>query len=204
MIFLSKSYSLFKSMGLLSFTRLALDLFFTKVFFPKARIIRRPYYIRNKGKFIFGKGFSSGPGLIIDILSKEAKLEIGYNFMAYHNLHIGTLEKVSIGDRVLVASGVYISDHSHGNYSDEIQSSPLEAPVERTLFSSPIKISDDVWLGERVTILPGVSIGKGTIVGAGAVVTSNLPDYVIAIGVPAKVVKEFNFEKKKWMPIDDS
>jgi lipopolysaccharide O-acetyltransferase len=199
MILITKSFKLYKSIGLIAFLRLIIDLIFSKIIFPKARIIRRPYYIRNEGTFVYGRGFSTGPGLIIDVFGENAKLEIGNNVMAFHNLHIGVLESVIIGDRVLIASSVYISDHSHGNYSGENQSSPIEPPVKRRLKSLPIKISDDVWLGERVTILPGVSIGKGTVVGAGSVVTSNLPENVIAAGIPAKIIKFFDFKQNKWV-----
>ena len=187
-------------MNIMALLRLALDLLYSKIFFPKARIIRRPNYVKNEGGLDIGEGFSSGPGLIIDVIGKNARIEIGKNVMAYHNLHIGAIDSVVIGDRVLIASGVYISDHHHGNYSGDHQSSPLEPPIERPLTSSPVKIGDDAWIGERVSILPGVSIGNGVIIGAGAVVTKDLPDYVIAVGAPAKVIKKYDFNKKVWIP----
>ena len=185
-------------MNIFTFISLAFDLIFSKIFFPKARIIRRPYYIRNEGIFIFGKGFSSAPGLVIEVFGKSAKIEIGKNMMAYHNLHIGALESVIIGDDVLIASGVYISDHNHGSYSGEFHSNPSEAPVKRSLTSSPVIIGNNVWIGERATILPGVSIGDGVIIGAGSVVTKSLPNFVIAAGVPAKIIKRFDAEKNIW------
>jgi len=197
---LNTLFRLYSSMNTMALLRLALDLLYSKIFFPKARIIRRPNYIRNEGRLDIGKGFSSAPGLIIDIFGENAKVKIGKGVMAYHNLHIGAIESVVIGDRVLIASGVYISDHSHGSYSGDSQSSPLESPAKRSLISSPVRIGDDVWLGEKVSILPGVSIGSGAIIGAGAVVTSNIPSYTIATGVPAKVIKKFDFDKKVWIP----
>ena len=195
---ISKLFLLFKSMNIFTFISLVFDLIFSKIFFPKARIIRRPYFIRSEGSFLFGKGFSTGPGLVIEVFGKSAKIEIGRNMMASHNLHIGALESVIIGDDVLIASGVYISDHNHGKYSGEFQSSPFEKPVSRQLFSSPVKIGNNVWIGERVCILPGVSIGHGVIVGAGSVVTKNLPDFVIAAGSPAKIIKRFDKTNKIW------
>ena len=59
----------------------------------------------------------------------------------------------------------------------------------------PVVISDDVWIGARVTILPGAKIGKGVIVGAGAVVTGEIPDYAVIGGVPARVIKYRNQQK---------
>jgi lipopolysaccharide O-acetyltransferase len=193
--------NLIKSLGFFGFSKLLFDLLLSKIFFPSARIIRRPFYIRNEGTLKMGRGFSCGPGLIIDIFGKNAQLKIGENVMAYHNLHIGASNKVVIGDRVLIASGVYISDHSHGSYSGLLQSSPVIPPVERDLVSNPIEIGNDVWLGENVTILPGVKIGNGSIIGAGAVVTFDVPDYHIAVGIPAKLIKKYSFEAKEWLLI---
>ena len=195
---ISKLFLLYKSMNIFTFIGILFDLIFSKIFFPKARIIRRPFYIRNEGSFKFGKGFSSGPGLVIEIFGKSAKIEIGRNMMAYHNLHIGALESVIIGDDVLIASGVYISDHNHGSYSGESHSNPSEPPVKRSLTSSPVIIGNNVWIGERASILPGVSIGDGVIIGAGSVVTKSLPNFVIAAGVPAKIIKRFDAEKNIW------
>ncbi|WP_053820801.1 DapH/DapD/GlmU-related protein [Candidatus Pseudothioglobus singularis] len=191
-------------MDILSLIRLSVDLIFTKIFYPKARIIRRPVYIRNEGSLILGKDFSCGPGLIIELFGATSKVEIGKGVMAFHNLHIGALDRVIIGDRVLIASGVYISDHSHGNYSGISQSSPTEPPVERELVSNPIEIGNDVWIGENVSILPGVKIGKGSIIGAGAVVNCDVPNYCIAAGVPAKLLKRYSFEKKQWILISEN
>ena len=193
--------NLIRSLGVIGSVRLSLDLLITKVLFPRARVVRRPFYIRNEGSLIIGKKFSSGPGLIIDVIGKNAKIEIGQNVMAYHNLHIGAIDTVIIGNRVLIASGVYISDHQHGSYSGNHQSSPVDPPIERPLVSSQVIIGDDVWIGERVSILPGVSIGKGVVIGAGAIVTKDLPEYVIAVGVPAKAIKKYDFDKNIWVDI---
>jgi lipopolysaccharide O-acetyltransferase len=197
-------FKLCGSMNLFSIFRLFFDLIFTKIFYPNALILRRPIYIRKEGTLTLGKGFSCGPGLIIDLFGVNSKIEIGDGVKAYHNLHIGALDSVIIGNRVLIASGVYISDHSHGNYSGALHSSPMEPPVKRELVSNPIKIGDDVWLGENVSILPGVKIGNGSIIGAGAVVNSNIPEYCIAAGVPAKLIKKYSFEKKQWVLLSEN
>ena len=193
--------NLIRSLGVIGSVRLALDLLITKVLFPQARVIRRPFYIRNEGSLKIGKDFSSGPGLIIDLFGKKSMVIIGESVKAYHNLHIGAIDSVVIGDRVLIASGVYITDHHHGSYSGDHQSSPLDPPIERPLVSSRVIIGDDVWIGERVSILPGVSVGNGVIIGAGAIVTKDLPDYVIAVGVPAEVIKKFDFDKDVWVSV---
>jgi acetyltransferase-like isoleucine patch superfamily enzyme len=114
-------------------------------------------------------------------------------------VHITAMESVKIGDNVLLASKIYISDCAHGSYSgDKNDSHPAIAPDKRPLYSKPVLIEDNVWLGEFVSVLPGVTIGKGTIVGANSVVSKNLPPYIIAVGTPAKPIKKFNFETNKW------
>jgi lipopolysaccharide O-acetyltransferase len=198
-----KIINLISSFGIFGSVRLALDLLISKVFFPKARLIRRPFYIRTEGSLKIGKGFSSGPGLIIDLFGKKSKVEIGKNVQAYHNLHIGAIDRVIIGDRVLIASGVYISDHSHGNYSGENQTSPNIPPVNRLLHAKPIYIGSDVWIGEKVSILPGVKIGDGAIIGAGSVVTKEIPSNTIAVGSPALAIKSYNFKIGKWVSISE-
>ena len=62
----------------------------------------------------------------------------------------------------------------------------------------PVVISDDVWIGARVTILPGAKIGKGVIIGAGAVITGEIPDYAVVGGVPARIIKYRNQQKGRW------
>lgn len=79
---------------------------------------------------------------------------------------------------------------------------PLSVPAERKLSAEGVRIGDRVWLGENVCVLPGVSIGDGTIVGAGGVVTRSLPDNVIAVGAPAKPIKRYDYGSQSWIPIN--
>ena len=64
-------------------------------------------------------------------------------------------------------------------------------------------IEQNVWLGEGVVVLPGVTIGENAIIGANAVVSKNIPAFSIAVGNPAKVIKTYNFEQKKWLAIHE-
>jgi len=195
---LSKIINIWNSYGTYGFIRLIKNLILSKLLCPKARILRQPFYIRNEGTLDMGKGFSSNPGLIIDIYGHDSTLKIGKDVIANYNLHIGVCNKVTIGDNVLIASNVFISDHNHGKYTGSDQSSPLLIPNERPLEVSSVSIGNNCWIGEHVSILPGVTIGDGVIIGAGAVVNSSLPDNVIAVGVPARVIKKFNFDRDEW------
>ena len=116
-------------------------------------------------------------------------------------VHIAATKKVEIGNNVLIASKVFISDICHGDYTDKCPSSPEIPPVDRPLSAKPVVIHDNVWIGELVSILPGVEIGKGSIVGANSVVTKSIPAYCMVAGNPAKIIKRYDFEKKMWVKI---
>jgi len=126
-------------------------------------------------------------------------LRIGNNVEMNDYVHIAAGECVSIGNHVLIASRVFISDLNHGNYTGSLQDSPLSEPNTRKLSTNPVVINDDVWIGEGVSILAGVTIGKGSVIGASSVVTKDIPDYCIAVGNPAKVIKTYSFEKMEWI-----
>ena len=176
----------------------------TKFVFKNARIIRFPIDIRGRKYISVGKGFTTGFGCRIEAYQANKKpcLFFGENFQMNDYVHITAMENVKIGNNVLLASKIYISDCSHGSYAgNENDSSPLSIPKNRKMFSNPVNIEDNVWLGEFVSVLPGVTIGKGTIVGANSVVSKSLPPNVIAVGTPAKPIKKFNFDNNKWEKI---
>lgn len=187
--------------GFLGSLKLGISLIYTKLFFKQARLIRLPFDIRNKKFIQIGKKFTSGVGCRIEAYpeNKEKVVFIGDNVQINDYVHISGMKGVRLGDNVLIASKVFISDLNHGNYSDEgLIDSPHTPPSERKLYAKPIVIEDNVWLGEFVSVLSGVTIGKGSIVGANSVVSRSLPPYVIAVGIPARVVKKYNFDTKKW------
>lgn len=117
----------------------------------------------------------------------EPCLQIGNNFNMSHYCHIGCVERIEIGDNVLLGSKVYITDHYHGTITKEALDMP---PIDRPLSSKPIKIGNNVWIGDNVCIMPGVTIGDNAIVGANAVVTHSFPENVVVAGVPAKIIKD--------------
>lgn len=122
-------------------------------------------------------------------------IQIGDYCSIGEHAHISSINRISIGNGVLTGRYVYISDNAHGSGSfDERKISP----VKRKLYSKgPVVIGDNVWIGERVCILAGVTIGDGAIIGANAVVTHDIPPYCIAAGVPAKVIRYIKDETQK-------
>jgi lipopolysaccharide O-acetyltransferase len=194
---------MFASYGLIGLASLAFDLILTRLRFPKCRLMRRPLYVRGKRWIEFGTRFTCGRGLRMDAFGDSSNtsplIHIGSDVAINDYVHIGAVKSITIGNRVLIASKVFISDHDHGCYGKGgIHSDPRTPPGQRPLSASPVVIEDDVWLGEFVSVLPGVSIGKGSIIGAMSTVTRDVPPYSIAVGSPAHVIKRFNFESQKW------
>ena len=171
--------------------------------FKNAKIIRFPIRIRGKKFISVGKGFTTGFNCRIDAYSnkKEKVIYIGENVQINDYVHIGAIEKIEIGDNVLIASKVFITDHNHGSYSGIDNDSPFSIPKNRKLYSSKVVIEKNVWLGEFVSVLPGVRIGEGSIIGTMSVVNKNIPPFSIAVGSPARVIKKYNKDSKIWEKI---
>ena len=109
----------------------------------------------------------------------------GCHFSAFN--HITCTNKVVIGNNCLTGKWVTISDNNHGDTSIESLSLP---PSKRKIVSKgPVIIEDNVWIGDKATILSGVHIGKGAVIAANAVVTKDVPAYSVAAGNPARIVK---------------
>lgn len=195
-----------KRYGYYGLLRLLFNIIFSKLLVSrKVRIIRAPFYIRGSKFISWGTGFTSGVGLRIDADPQQVEvdfvLKIGNKVQVNDYVHIGAVNKIIIGNNVLIASKVFISDHNHGYYHGLSQSSPDMAPEIRPIQSLPVFIEDNVWLGEQVSVLPGVTIGKGSIIGANSVVSKSIPAYSIAVGVPARIIKQFDFVSNKWEKI---
>lgn len=140
----------------------------------------------------------------LDGLYYQPKITIGTNVSFGDNAHIGCTNRISIGNNVLFGSHVYISDHDHGIYGGkEEHSSPLTPPAFRPLTNDAyVEIEDNVFVGEYAAILKNVTIKKGAIIGAHAVVTKDVPEFSIVAGNPARVIRKYDFEKKRWLMPD--
>jgi lipopolysaccharide O-acetyltransferase len=186
--------------GFFASLKILLDLFQTKLFFKNALLIRTPYSIKGLGEVIFGKGFLSGNNLRIDCINERSKLVFGENVKVGNNLRIAILENIEIGDNVLIASNVFITDHSHGSYNnDNLVSAPNVPPIDRPLICKSVKIGKNCWIGEGVVILKGVQIGDGCVIGALSVVQNDIQENSIAAGAPAKVFKKYSNELQQWI-----
>ncbi len=176
----------------------------TKLIAPKARLIRFPFDIRGRKFIDLGENLTTGIGCRIEAFSSDRTvvLSFGKNIQINDYVHISAMKNVIIGNNVLMAGHVYISDNSHGCYKGSINdSSPKIPPVNRKYLTADVWIKDNVWIGEHVVILPGVIIGEGVIIGANSVVTKDVAPYTMVVGQPAKPIKIFNFEFACWQRI---
>lgn len=157
-------------------------------------------------KELFGKseGAFVNPPFYCDYGSH---IEVGKNFFANYNCTIIDVAKVTIGDNCQMAPNVAIYTAGH----------PVH-PVSRNSmyeYGIAVTIGDNVWIGGNTVILPGVHIGSNTVIGAGSVVTKDIPDWVIAAGNPCKVIREITeadkpffykkqrFDAEAWSAIEE-
>lgn len=167
---------------------------------PVDSVIRYPFQIRGGRNIYIGHDVSINKYAWLDALpitgSDMVELKIGNRCRIAFNVHIIASRKVIIGNNVNMANGVYIADNSHG-YED-VDLAPRDQPVKQL---SDVIVGDDCWFGEHVVII-GATIGKHCVIGSNSVVNRDIPDYCVAVGSPAKVIKRYDFESKKWRKTD--
>jgi acetyltransferase-like isoleucine patch superfamily enzyme len=158
--------------------------------------IQRPICIKG-GKYIsIGKFFYSRSRLRIEAwdyykgFTYNPKIIIGNNVIINFDCHIGAINEIRIGNNVLIASRVFITDHYHGEITNEALQ---KVPADRPLFSKgSVIIEDNVWIGEGAVILGNLVIGRNSIIGANAVVTKSFPANSVIGGIPAQLIKNLN------------
>lgn len=157
------------------------------------------YIFFGGGGICIGSNVRIGSDARLSVYQQEdqiAKIIIHDNCYIGTHFSIITAGLVEIEQGTLFASYITIIGHNHGinpESNNEYGKQPLN--------TAPVLIKEGCWIGERVCILSGVTIGKKCIVGAGAVVTKNIPDYCIAVGNPAKVIKQYNLNTHCWEKI---
>ena len=146
------------------------------------------------------EGLTLGRFCRFELDGKKKTLFIGSNCEMGDMTHIVALNRVEIGDNVLLASKCFISDTSHGVYKGNNQDSPDTPPNSRRLVSSSIKIGNNVWIGENAVLLPGAEIGDGCVIGANSVIGKTILPNSIAVG-NGRVIKQYDDDKRQWTKI---
>ena len=122
----------------------------------------------------------------------QCRLEIRAGAVIGNMNHIYATRSIVIEEEVLTADKVYISDCTH-SYMD-VDTSVLHQPIVQL---RDVVIGRGAWLGENVCVM-GANVGRGSVIGANSVVTRDIPDYCVAVGAPARVIKRYNQTTKQW------
>ena len=117
-------------------------------------------------------------------------IEVGKNFYANYNCTILDVGKVTIGDNCMFAPNVAIYTAGHPIHPDS-RNSMYEYGIQ-------VSIGDNCWLGGNTIVCPGVKIGNNVVIGAGSVVTKDIPDWSIAAGNPCRVIRYFDTDRERW------
>lgn len=156
--------------------------------------------LRGLSSVHMGEGFCAGEGLRLEAITTcnnqvfTPRITIGNHVSVGNLVHIAATHLITIADNVLLGSKVIITDHNHGQYSRE-HTSPLIAPALRPLdHDRRVVIGRNAWLGDGVVVTPDSCIGEGAVIGANSVICGNIPPFAIAAGVPAEILKTFNFK----------
>lgn len=162
--------------------------------FGKNNRIKRGTYFKGENNIYFGSNISLGRNGVLTAWSEfcgfsyKPRIIFGDNVSIGDGFHITAINKIIIGENVLMGQKVTITDNSHGNTEGSVNNIH---PNKRALYSKgEVIIEKNVWIGDKVTILPGLIIGEGSIIAANSVVTKNVPKNCIFAGIPSKKIKE--------------
>ena len=125
----------------------------------------------------------------------KPELVIGNRVSATSALQLSALESIVIEDDVMFAANVFVCDGLHGYENTDV---PYKYQAMGRV--APIRIGKASWIGQNVVIMPGVTIGEFSIIGANSVVSRDIPERCIAVGNPARVIKRWDEEEKRWVP----
>ena len=130
--------------------------------------------------------------------NNNCSLTIGDGTYVGRFCHFYATSRIWIGNKVLMADKVYIADNLH--QFDEVNIPVIDQPVKQI---AEVVIGDGSWLGENVCVI-GASVGKHSVVGANSVVMKDIPDYCVAVGSPAKIIRRYSFDKKEWLKTNEN
>ena len=158
--------------------------------YPPVRTLRGGKYISIGNNVNIGKNvtLTAWDKYMSQFFSPE--IRIGDNSSIGDDSHITAINKILIGNNVRMGKKILITDNAHGASIHQLLDI---SPNKRPLYSKGIVvIEDNVWIGEKSSIMPGVHVGHGSIIAANSVVTKDIPPYCVAAGVPAVIVKKMD------------
>lgn len=166
--------------------------------FGKNSIFQKPLILFNRKSIFIGSNVTIRPGIRVEPIKQfgtqkfNPKIIIGDGTTIEQNCHIVCANTVEIGKSVTIAGYSLVTDNEH-EYKDI-----TKGVLQQSLIVRATKIGDQTFIGMGARIMSGVKIGKHCIVGSNSVVTMDLPDYSVAVGIPAKIIKRYDSETKMW------
>jgi acetyltransferase-like isoleucine patch superfamily enzyme len=140
---------------------------------------------RNHHEIEIAAGAALDRGVVLlcsGVSTGSIKIRIGAGTYINRYTMLDASESLEIGKNCAIGPGCYLTDHDHGI-------DPALPPLSQQLISAPTRLGNEVWLGAHVVVLKGVTIGDRAVVGAGSVVTKDVPADAVVVGVPARVVR---------------
>jgi acetyltransferase-like isoleucine patch superfamily enzyme len=172
--------------------------------FGKNSTIIPPFRYANPGLMSIGNYVTIHGNSWIQVVGPvegqtQPKLTVEDSVCIGMNATISVCDKIEIQRNVFLARNVYISDHGH-EFRDPTM------PISKQGISEPkrVCIGADTWLGQNSVVLPGVKIGKHCVIGANSVVNRTIPDFSVAVGAPARVVRRYDRKTSTWERVWDS
>lgn len=162
--------------------------------------VYNPFIISNPQKIAIGSHVKILDNARLSIYTEDTNgivVQIDDGCYIGYNFSILAKDKIHIEKSVLIAANVLITSENHG-----MDPESSEYYMDQPLSGGPVVIGEGTWIGEKVCILPGVTIGKKCVIGAGSIVTKSIPDYCIAGGNPARILKKYDFEQHTWKRVN--
>ncbi len=175
-------------------------------------LVRMPSMFHHPERVFIGRDSTIHPYCRIEVITENphlegpplperaARIEIGDRVVINSFTHFGAMSRITLGNDVGIASGVCIEDH-HYVYEGASEDRPLK---KQPFTVADVVIEDGAMIGEHVTVLAGVTIGRNSWIGANAVVTKDIPPYSIAAGVPARVIRRLDPATGEWLAVDEA
>lgn len=159
--------------------------------FGRRTVLMLPVRVAGEQRISIGDDVFIGSGSWLQTLRDERHtaiaISVGNGSSIAGACVISAVEEVILEEEVLLARNVYISDHMHRH--TDTRTPILHQGLDRI---QPVRVKKGAWLGQNVVVCPGVTIGTGAVIGANSVVTRDIPDFAVAVGAPARVVKTYS------------
>lgn len=155
-------------------------------------------YVNKHGRMSIGDNVIFSSFTYIFNVRPNGYVELGSNVRIGHHLQISCANHVHICSNVNIGPFVFLTDHNHNFENPDV---PIKDQGISVKSGANLVIGEGSWLGTKVTVVGDVHIGKHCVIGANAVVTKDIPDYSVAVGIPARVVRQFDFLTGEWKKV---